>query len=511
MDKLENFEDNLLLLLHSFEIRHFSCFINFEDLKQYYFTIFSFPLIEQKQFKIEEFNKFIKSNNLESYILKVSSKNYSLIFAFPACNDKYESLFNFLFSSFTEHISKIEYNQYSIISEFYELTLHEIIKEENQNKKLDTFFQYILNKVANYFEAIQGYFHLKLMLNDINYEYDYSLSSKSNESNYPFELKITFANQFSAIITLFLKDSKSDNLFIGYEKKLILQKLENTLGFLIYSFFFLTEQESYIENLEEIVVQSKSELKTKNQQLLRQLHTITEIEQSRNLIFSKIYHQLLTPLNSILGFSMYIINFASNSLSKDILNDIENIEVNALFLLYNILDIIDYTKIITNSFSCKYEPFDFHQVNDIIIKLIGFLQRYFDTKIEFDLLESDFNFVHDYKRIEQIIFSLLFFSLSSKTHAIYLLRIRLDEKEKRKLLISIIIESPMINEDYFNKLFFYKERADAKNFKEFTLEDFLAYCPIQILKYCEDDIEFEKNNNSFIINLKLEEKIDKLE
>ncbi len=500
------FQDGLLLFLHSLEIKNFICLINFDDLKQYYFNCFSFPVLDKKEFDNFELNDLVKSNKLKTKSTKLINKEYSLIFVYSDVEIKNENLANFLFSALIEHILKIEYEQSLLLTELYELAFKQIIKEEPQTKKIDTFFQYILNKIANYFDAVQGYLHLKLMLNDNNYEYDYSLSSKSMESKITYELNISFANQFSAIITLFLKEMKSEKLYIGYKKKLILSKIEKALGFIIYSFFFLTEQKSYIENLEEIVNQNKNELKTKNQQLLRQLHTISEIEQSRNLIFNKVYHQLLTPLNSILGFSMYIINFAGNTLSRDLLNDIENIEVNALFLFYNILDIIDYTKIIANSFNCNFEPFDFHQVYDMLLKLTSFLQKYFDAKIEVDISDYDFNFVHDYKRIGQLIFSLLFFSLSSKVHAVYILRIRLDDKNKRKLTISIIVESPMINEEYFEKLKFYKENIDTKNFKEFTLEDFLAYCPIQILNYCEDDIEFEKNQNSFIITMKLDEK-----
>ncbi len=506
MENKENFLDSLLLFLHSFQIKHFSCYLLFDDLKQCYFKIFSFPVSEKKEIIKEDFLALQENNNLSSYIIKEKNKEYSIVFLYSNEDNQNENLYNFLFSSFIEYISKIEFEQRHILSEFYEWTFHEILKEENINKKIDTFFQFILNKVAIYFNAIKGFFHIKLSLNYINYEYDFTYNNMSSDENIQFDLNVSFENQFSSIITLFLKESYSPSLQISYEKKIILPNLQKLLGFLIYSFFYLNEQKSYIENLEEIVTQNKSELKTKNQQLLRQLHTISEIEQSRNLIFSKIYHQLLTPLNSILGFSMYIINFAGNSLSKDILNDIENIEVNALFLLYNILDIIDYTKFMTNSFVAKYEPFDFHQVNEIIIKLINFMQKYFDNRIELEIFNPDFNFIHDYKRIEQLIFTLLFFSLSSKVHGFYVLEIKLEEKEKRMMVISIRIESPMVDEEYFNKLKYYKENIDTKNFKNFTIEDFLAYCPIQILRFCEDEIEFEKNQNSFIIKLNLFEK-----
>jgi len=64
----------------------------------------------------------------------------------------------------------------------------------------------------------------------------------------------------------------------------------------------------------------------------------------------------------------------------------------------------------------------------------------------------------------------------------------------------------MIDENYFLKLKYYKENIDSKNFKNFTHEDFLAYCPIQIISHCNDEIEFEKTQISFIIKLKFIEK-----
>ncbi len=504
----ENFKDELLILLHNLQIKHFSCFINFNDLKNYYFQVFSFPVFEKKEFEIDQLLSFQNLNNLASKIIKDEKKDYSIFFLYPKEDEKNENLFSFIFTSFQTYISNIEYQQSSILNELYEWTLYEIIREENQNQKIDTFFQYILNKIANFFGAVQGYFHLNFMLNEIKYEYKYSLNNSSNEGFIQYDINISFENQFSSLLTLFLKDSFSDHLSVEFEKRLILSKLQKTLGFLIYSFFYLSEQKTYIENLEEIVIQNKSELKTKNQQLLRQLHTISEIEQSRNLIFSKIYHQLLTPLNSILGFAMYIINFASSSLSKEMLDDIENIELNSIFLLYNILDIIDYTKMTTNSFQSKYEAFDFRQVIEIVQKIVNFMQKYFDAKIEMDIEDLEFNFIHDYKRIEQLIFTLLFFSLSSKTHGIYILKIKLDELDRRKVIVTINIQSPMIDENYFMKLKYYKDNINSKNFKNFTLEDFLAYCPIQIIAHCNDGIEFEKNQNSFIIKLSLIEKVN---
>lgn len=505
MNIKDNFEDDLLFFLHNARINNFFCFVNFEDLKNYYYTFFSFPILDKKELDVEELIKFQNSNNLTSKTVKDKNRTYSLYFFWSKEDHANDALYQFLVSCLVNYIYKIELEQCQIFFNFYDFSLHEIIKEENPVKKQDNFLQYILNSLANYFDAIQGYLNIKIMINNTNSEYSYSLNNSNEFNPAQIELKIYFENQFTSIITLFLKKEFSKNLSIPIEKRIILKKIESYLGFLIYSFLFLNEQKIYIESLEEILVQNKSELKIKNQQLLRQLYTISEIEQSRNLIFNKIYHQLLTPLNSILGFTMYIINFAGSNLSKDILNDIENIELNALFLLYNILDIIDYTKIITNSFSCNYEPFNFHQIYETTKKIIIFMQKYFDIKVEFNIKEADFNFVHDYKRIEQVIFTLLFFVLSSKNHGIYILNINLDEN-KKQLNITLTLESPLLDENYFSKLIYYKENINSKNFRNFTLEDFLAYCPIQIIDFCKDKIEFELTKKSFIIKIEIYEK-----
>ncbi|MFN3412323.1 MAG: hypothetical protein ACK4YF_09215, partial [Exilispira sp.] len=336
MDFKENFLDNLILFLHDSNISHFYCFINFDDLKGYYYKFFSYPVIEKNEINVEEFLIFQNSNSLSAKVIKEDKKEYSIFFLYDKTDEKNDYTYQLLFSMFLTIISRIELEQCQFVSDFYQWSLHEIMKEVSSGKKIDTFFQLILNKISIFFNASKGFLHIKLMYNDNTYNFDYTSDNKisynrsddkDEDQNIQFNLKFSFANQYTAMITLFLEESYSKNLIIPLEKKFALQKFQNILSFMIYSFLFLNEQKTYIENLEEIVVQNKSELNTKNQQLIRQLHTISEIEQSRNLIFSKIYHQLLTPLNSILGFTMYILNFSGSSLSKDIVNDIENIEV----------------------------------------------------------------------------------------------------------------------------------------------------------------------------------------
>jgi len=273
----------------------------------------------------------------------------------------------------------------------------------------------------------------------------------------------------------------------------------------------LNEQKQYIENLEQVLVQSKSEIKQKNHQLLKNLHIISELEQTKNNIFNKIYHQLLTPLNSILGFTMFIDKFQKDNIPIDILGDIENIEENAYFLLYNILDIIDYSRLTEGKIDFIFEPFNFSEIYEVLRRIIDFLQKYFGKKVDFKVSEGDFVFIHDYKHIEQIIFSLLFFLLSNKNISSYQMNISFEKKERDYILVAINTNSPVLSNEYFDKLIYYKENIDLKSIKEFALEDFMAYCTVQLLLKLNDEIDIENLNYSAIINLRLYDKGEKNE
>ena len=69
----------------------------------------------------------------------------------------------------------------------------------------------------------------------------------------------------------------------------------------------------------------------------------------------------------------------------------------------------------------------------------------------------------------------------------------------------------MLSNEYFDKLIYYKENIDLKSIKEFALEDFMAYCTVQLLLKLNDEIDIENLNYSAIINLRLYDKGEKNE
>ncbi len=184
MRKIEEFTDNLLLFLHSIDTKHFSVFISFNNQDQYFFNVFSFPVLEFNQISDEKLSIFIKNNNLISKTFEISERNYSLTFLHSKDDNFNENLYNFLFSAFKEYIINIDHEQCKIIRELYDFTLHEIIKEGDQKYKLDNYFQNVLNVIATYFEAISGSFNLMLMFNNDKYEYNYKYFKEfDNNSN----------------------------------------------------------------------------------------------------------------------------------------------------------------------------------------------------------------------------------------------------------------------------------------------------------------------------------------
>jgi len=508
--------DDLTYFFFKLDIQNIYIFLQAEKQTDRFLLIYSFPRLDYKDkplnLKDIQAIKFQNSLNLET--ITVLDSKINLTFLFPPDSSKGEKCVEAIIPLIKSYITMILTNFQSlsdqILSYIYRFTLLSMINENLSINRSEKYFNDLINIVVEKLNASYGLLNLHFMVNNQDIENSY-LSRNYEESNLlSIDIELSFEKQFAGILRLYFNNDKIDSL--KYIKKLlIIDKIKENLSFLIFAFFYLNEQKQYIENLEQVLVQSKSEIKQKNHQLLKNLHIISELEQTKNNIFNKIYHQLLTPLNSILGFTMFIDKFQKDNIPIDILGDIENIEENAYFLLYNILDIIDYSRLTEGKIDFIFEPFNFSEIYEVLRRIIDFLQKYFGKKVDFKVSEGDFVFIHDYKHIEQIIFSLLFFLLSNKNISSYQMNISFEKKERDYILVAINTNSPVLSNEYFDKLIYYKENIDLKSIKEFALEDFMAYCTVQLLLKLNDEIDIENLNYSAIINLRLYDKGEKNE
>ncbi len=417
------------------DIRYFIYQINISALHVYIEKdnnvepFFSYPegnVIDYNKALTSFETKIEENYDEEKFILFTSSvfnqKNPKLRLLFDAIISKYFYLQNTI-NKFLNKISEIAYKSH--YQDFYYLIyqmkdcINSFIKYDFLILNLKTASsstEYIFDKATTTISVED--FNLE---NDL-FEYDLSLDKVKDVE---LSLKIYFKTQ-SVLAEYY------------FTKQYYLDLLEKELSKLMMNFIFTKEKELYINKLESIINKNKKELETKNVKLLSQLNVITVLEKSRDSLFSNIYHQLLTPLNSILGFTLYLQSFHKDDFNPSTLEDIISIESNALYLLYNILNIIEYTKMTSGTLTYNNELFLVKDSLNNINKVSRLFSNISNTNISITYPEKNLNIFFDYKKIEQILYSLMFF-LSS--YDIPQINLSIDDDSSKVYFIFTILKS----------------------------------------------------------------------
>lgn len=151
-----------------------------------------------------------------------------------------------------------------------------------------------------------------------------------------------------------------------------------------------------IENIDEKKLQSEiDELKQK----------LEESNSIKSIFLSNISHELRTPMNSIIGFSDFLLvddNFKNNRFLK-------SININAKHLDELLNNILDYAKLETNEFDLLYENFSiddlFQELNDIF-QDVNYKKNLDFVKLEFDMNKNK-KIISDYLRLKQVLFNII--------------------------------------------------------------------------------------------------------
>jgi len=191
--------------------------------------------------------------------------------------------------------------------------------------------------------------------------------------------------------------------------------LQKSLENIFQNYFKFSDQSEYLTNLESIVNDARKELELKNLKLLSQLNKITYIEKSRDILFTNIYHQLITPLNSIIGFSRIL----QDDLQKKEMEDLNTYIVdpiisNSLFLLNMILIIIDYSQLFSEKLPFHPQEFSIANLSDDINEMILLFQNLENCTITFINSFTEGIVKFDFKKLEQLLFSQIYFLIHSK-------------------------------------------------------------------------------------------------
>ncbi len=132
---------------------------------------------------------------------------------------------------------------------------------------------------------------------------------------------------------------------------------------------------------------------------------IKQEEEIKTKFLSHVSHELRTPINSILGFSDLLNNEFVGKLNKKQKEYINDIKISSLYLLDMINEILDMSKIETNTIKLNLTSFNIKKLITEIENLVEPLV----IKKQIKLINNvnDFNITADYQKINQIIFNLL--------------------------------------------------------------------------------------------------------
>jgi signal transduction histidine kinase len=150
------------------------------------------------------------------------------------------------------------------------------------------------------------------------------------------------------------------------------------------------------------------ELINENDRLRKQKEELEKINKQKSMLIAGVSHDILTPLNSIIGFS-YLIK-TKKLTKKDILKYNNIIYKNSNELLSKLKDIIDLSKIDINKLNINKSNFDIIETLDDIYSLFSINDKIINNnitiKIDYEHVNNKIIYSDKY-RIEQILMNLI--------------------------------------------------------------------------------------------------------
>lgn len=132
---------------------------------------------------------------------------------------------------------------------------------------------------------------------------------------------------------------------------------------------------------------------------------IKNAEKIKNDFISHVSHELRTPLNSIIGFSDMLENGIGGKLNPKQKEYVNDIKVSGLTLLGMINEILDISKLESNSVSITPKIF---KTSELVFEIENIIKPlYLNKNISYIKNVTDFEITADYMKILQIILNLL--------------------------------------------------------------------------------------------------------
>lgn len=239
----------------------------------------------------------------------------------------------------------------------------------------------------------------------------FMLSPESLEEIYPEKKSIKISSSFSK--SLFKEDVEKSKEISEKEHFITYLKVKNIVyGIIVfYNKEFSKEEQEILNTItnilsykikdEELSEVFKSQVKI----LSKAVNETKTAEQIKTEFIANISHELRTPLNAIIGYADLLQNNKLGELNEKQSKFVNNIQTSSLHLLGIINEILDISKIETNSVHLIKQNFNISMVLEEVLNILYPLFTQKNITIEKNI--TDFEIKADYQKIKQILFNLI--------------------------------------------------------------------------------------------------------
>ncbi|MDF3819648.1 PAS domain-containing sensor histidine kinase [Leptospira sp. 96542] len=187
---------------------------------------------------------------------------------------------------------------------------------------------------------------------------------------------------------------------------------------------------------EDILNDYSQKIEQQNKSLQKAVEDANLANKSKSIFFSKITHELRTPLHAVIGFSQIL--GKDPNLPEHLKGYVNSLYENGIHLLGMINDILDLSKIESGKMTEFKESFSLPQLWDSLFSMFAY--RFLEKSIEFELLnpESILNkyYLGDIQKIRQVLINLI--GNAYKFTNVGKVTLEINVKEKKDLPFEIV-------------------------------------------------------------------------
>ncbi|MCW7492589.1 PAS domain-containing sensor histidine kinase [Leptospira sp. 2 VSF19] len=213
-------------------------------------------------------------------------------------------------------------------------------------------------------------------------------------------------------------------------------------------------------------------IQLQNKRLQKAVEAAIKANRSKSVFFSKITHELRTPLHAVIGFSQILEK--DPNLPNHLKGYVDSLYENGVHLLGMINDILDLSKIEAGKMTETREPFSLVQLWDTLFSMFSY--RFSEKSISFELLnaasiESSY-YVADLQKIRQILVNLLGNALKFTTQGSVSLEIKIESSLEHNFdMVKFIVRDTGIGipNDQLHSIFeAFQQTEQGSSYKEGT-------------------------------------------